>query len=314
MTEEGQAPVISLDVSDIAPSADPFGEEKVDLFADDASSDAGSKTTSDPPADDKSEEEKKAEADALEAGKKEAEEEAKAKEGEEPKPGEGEEEETPEQKAEREAAEAAAAEEEAKGPKNGEERKQQLNREIRDMVAQKNQLAQELAAINEQVYAAQTPEELVEAGVDPAEARIQSMEQREQLRDFNTHVADVNANLGIQSLQVMSDFPIFDPNSASYNDELSKKAKALYESVAGIETDEKTKLIIDVKVLPYNIYKSIAETYDTGTKGGQVEGQKATEKMLSNADPQSSSKKPEAPKKKDDFLTGLTKGLKIATK
>lgn len=319
--ETEQAPLIQLDAADVEPSTDAFGGKKVDLFADEDSSNA-SGAADDKTVDDKATPPAKAadKADEVEQTaeeKKTAEEEAtKAAEDAARLAAE-----TPEETEAREAQEAADAEAEAtataeadKAPKGAEARKADLSREIRDLVATKNQLEQEVASKNAEVYAAQTAEELVEAGVDPGEARIQAMEQREQLRDFNQHVADVNANLNIEAVQVMMDYPIFDPNSTEFNADLSKRAKAVYESVAKMEIDPKTKLTINVAALPYNIYKAFAETYASGTSGGKVDGQRSAEKMLANAEPTGSAKPAEKTAKVDPFLQGLTKGLKISTK
>ena len=92
--------------------------------------------------------------------------------------------------------------------KNAETRKEELQTEIRDLVAKRNVLREEVEATNAKVYEPQTAEELIEQGMDPAMARVESLEQGQKMDKFNAHVTDLNANLNVESLQVMADFPL----------------------------------------------------------------------------------------------------------
>jgi len=190
-------------------------------------------------------------------------------------------------------------------PKKGAEaRKEALNTEIRELVAKKNELRAEVDKINGQVYQPQTPEELIEEGYDPAIARVEALEQKAQMAEYNNHVTDLNANINIESLQVMSDFPVFNPDAPEYDKALADRAARVYEKSANIQVDPNTGLIVNANVLPYEIYKAFAETQSASVQKGSVKGQKAAEKMLANSETPSSA----APKqpKEDPFLKGLT--------
>lgn len=195
-------------------------------------------------------------------------------------------------------------EDEETQPKSAEARKEQLNTEIRDLVSKRNELRQEVAGVNAKVYQPQTAQELIDEGVDPAMARVEALEQRTQIAEFNAHVTDLNANLNIESLQVMSDFPVFNPDAPEYDKTLSERARSVFERAAAIQTDPQTGLIIQANVLPYDIYKAFAETSTSGAQTGSVKGQKAAEKMLAASESTTSSA-PKAPKE-DNFLKGLT--------
>lgn len=187
-----------------------------------------------------------------------------------------------------------------------EARKEVLKSEIRELVAQRGALRAEIANTNSTVYRPQTAEELEEQGLDPAMAAVKALEQKSQMAEFNNHVSDLNANLNVESLQVMTDYPIFDPESPKYDEAFSDQVTAVYQKVAGVMRDPKTGLIVRANVLPYEIYKAFAQTYAAGAKTGEVDGQKATDKMLANAETPSSA----APKKsaKDPFAVGLMGG------
>lgn len=277
---DGDAPTIELDVKEIV--AD-LSEAEQPAAAEDTST----------------EETKKEAAESKEVkspeGEKAAEEPKKA-EGEEPEEGN---EPDPDKPAEEPKAEDQPVSERVAA------RQEQLNTEIRDLVRQRDTLRDEVTKANATAYRTQTAEELVEEeGLTPEQAEVEAMKQAVQLKDYNTHVADLNANVNVESLQVMHDYPVFDPRSPQYDKEFSDMVGALYEEVGGVKINEKTKLIENANVLPYNLYKAFAVARESGAKNGQVEGTKSVEKMLASAE--------ETPvvgpkvAKEDAFLAGLT--------
>lgn len=232
----------------------------------------------------------------LEEANKEVEDQLKAEPKEE---GQDSEEETPEEP----KAEEPEDKTEDVQPKSAEARKEQLNAEIRDLVSKRNELRQEIKSVNDQVYQPQSAQELINTGMDPALARVEALEQRTQMAEYNAQVADLNANLNVESLNVMRDFPVFDPDSSEYDKSLADRVGSLYQRVANIQTDPNTGLTIQASVLPYDFYKTFAESVNSGTVQGSVKGQRDAEKMLSAAEPSSSSAPKEKPQ--DNFLKGL---------
>lgn len=206
-------------------------------------------------------------------------------------------------------ADDTAEVEETKEPEfqGAEARKAELQNEIRTLVSQRNTLRTEVASQNATAYPVQSAQELIDQGVDPAIARVEALEQRAQLTEYTNYVADLNATVNTEALQVMADYPEFDPKSPTYNEALATRASAMYQQVAQIQRDPQTGYISQAAVTPYNIFKAFAETAAAGAQSGVVRGQKSAEKMLAAAETTSSS----APKqpKEDNFLAGLTKGL-----
>jgi hypothetical protein len=191
--------------------------------------------------------------------------------------------------------EPEAPEGDAPKPRTAEARKEQLNSEIRELVSRRNDARREIEAVNAQVYQPQTADELIEAGSEPAMARVEALEQRTQMAEYNAQVADLNANLGVESLQVLNDFPVFDPNSPEYDKALATRAAKVYQRAAGLQTDPQTGLFTQANAMPYEIFKAFAETHQTSVQSGQVNGQRAAEKMLASADTPPSAA-PKAPK------------------
>lgn len=182
-------------------------------------------------------------------------------------------------------------------PTKADERKTQLNTEIRDLVAQRNALKEEVAKANE-VYQPATEEDLVNDGMDATEAKVEALRQAIEVKDFNDKVADAQLTIESESQRVLQDYPIFNPDSESYDEELSLEAAQLLE--ANLIQDPNTGQIIGSNVSPYQLYKTLAKASGISGAKGQIKGQQATEKMLANADASAST----APAKKADDPLG----------
>lgn len=190
-------------------------------------------------------------------------------------------------------------------PTKADERKQTLNSEIRDLVAERNRLRSEIETVNAQVYAPQSPEEIMEeTGQSQADARITAMEQRQELIDYNNRIAEANLVLESESERVYRDFPMFDSNSPQYNETIATEAADLLR--ANLQVDPNTGQIIGSNISPYKLFSTIARANQASAVENQLKGQKSAEQMLASAEP-SSSATPVQPKE-DPFLAGLTKG------
>lgn len=188
-------------------------------------------------------------------------------------------------------------------------RKAELNNEIRTMVATKKQLETDIAQLTAEKYRTQSEEELVAEGMDPAEAKAEADRQERAMTDYSRDVADLNNALEIETKQLWSDFPMFDPQSTEFNQKLADRAKAAYVKAANPQRDENTGLVNKVNVLPYDFYAAFAETHlDAAASAeaqGRVAGQKAAEKMAAAAEPSSSTGTATEDDESDPFLKGF---------
>lgn len=176
-------------------------------------------------------------------------------------------------------------------PTKADERKAQLNTEIRDLVAQRNALKDEVAKANE-VYQPATEEDLVSEGMDATEAKVEALRQAIEVKDYNDRVADAQLTIESEAARVLQEYPQFNPDSEQYDEELSNEAAQLLE--ANLIQDPNTGQIIGSNVSPLQIYKTLAKASGISGAKGQIKGQQATEKMLANADTSTST----APSKK----------------
>lgn len=195
-------------------------------------------------------------------------------------PTEGEPQSSPEPDEKQEEEPEETPEEQPQG--KAETRKQQLNTEIRDLVAQKNALRQQVETLNSQVYKPQSAQELVDEGYSEEVAEVKALKQELELQNYNNKVVEANIALGESSAQVLKDFPIFNPDSDEFQPEIAAQAAEALE--ASLIRDPNTGQIVGSSLSPYQIYKPIADAYSMSHTQGQIKGQKATEKMLSNVD------------------------------
>jgi hypothetical protein len=206
--------------------------------------------------------------------------------------------------------------EETKPPTKGETRKSELNSEIRDLVAQRNQLRTEVEKINEEVYKPATEEELVEDGMSEVEAKVEVMRQEREVEKYNERVAEAQLTINTESQRVLQDFPMFrqfepgtetmDPKTGeisgtpnpAYDAELAGEAAQLLQ--ANLITDPNTGQVIGSNVSPYQLYKTLARASGISTVKGQEKGQAAIQEQLANADDAGSAAPPS--KAKDPIL------------
>jgi hypothetical protein len=182
------------------------------------------------------------------------------------------------------------------------ERKTQLNTEIRDLVAQRNALKQEVEKINAEVYQPATEQELVEGGMTATDAKVEALRQQIEVRDYNERVAEAQLTLHSEANRVLNDFAWANPDSSEYNEELAMEASELLK--ANLIYDPNTGQEIGSNVSPYQLYKTLNKAAGISQAQGQLKGQQATEKMLANADAPSSAS---PPKVKEDPLVALWK-------
>ena len=179
-------------------------------------------------------------------------------------------------------------------PKGAEERKSQLNSEIRDLVAQRNTLKEEVAKANEEVYQPATETELEAEGMSATDAKVEALRQRIEVRDYNDKVADAQLTIESESNRVIQDFPVFNPDSKDFDEELHGEAAQLLQQ--NLILDPNTGQVIGSNVSPYQLYKTLARASGISGQKGQLKGQQDTEKMLANVDTGGGS----APQKKSE--------------
>lgn len=120
-------------------------------------------------------------------------------------------------------------------------------------------------------------------------ARDEARSQREQINEARAQVTELNMRLETEAVQVMHDFPIFDPNSPQYDADFAKRASDMYLRASGAVIDETSGLVVQTNITPYEFYKDIIDMRNDGMTQAQIRAQKAAEQQMASVAPPSSS-------------------------
>jgi len=169
-------------------------------------------------------------------------------------------------------------------PKVGkaDERKTQLNTEIRDLVAQRNALKEQVEKANGEVYQPESAAELEEQGLTTLEAKVEAMRQSLEMEKYNAQVTDAQLTMSSEADQILRDYPIFDPSSTDFDKDLAEGAAEVLE--ANLIKDPNTGQIIGTNISVKKLYQTLARASGNSTVKGQIKGQQDAETMLANAD------------------------------
>jgi hypothetical protein len=185
---------------------------------------------------------------------------------------------------------------------------------IRNLVNERNELRKQVADLNSSIYEARTPEQLQQE-INPdtneyytaLEARVIASEEKQALRDYNDQVADAQLSVQTDARNVIQDFPWADESSKDFNKELAPAvdemlARNFIRDPNTEQTDKDgnripgTGQIVGTHLPTYQLYKLIDDAVKIGKTNGELQGQKATKKMMATADSISSAG-PAAPKR-----------------
>ena len=178
----------------------------------------------------------------------------------------------------------------AEKPKKGAEaRKEQLSKEIRDMVMQRNAIRQEVAAASAQFYKPATVEQLMQTENEDTgeyytrlEAQFEAMRQEREVEKYNNQVADSRLGLQYEASKAIEDFPEFDESSPKYDAELAKQVDKILQS--SLIFDPNTNQLVGSSISPYALYQSHALAIRGNAAKAEVKARKNVQKMQNNVD------------------------------
>lgn len=159
---------------------------------------------------------------------------------------------------------------------------QPASKEERDAIAQqawreRQRTRQQIAQQIDTEYGPQSAEDLIAEGVDPAQAAIEALRQEFTFNNERTRVAELNAGMRAEAVEIMHDFPVFDPQSPQFDEEFTREVEASYKQASRLQTNENGSLILNADVPLYDHYQRMWNIYNRGTSRGAQTGQ---EQML----------------------------------
>jgi DNA polymerase III gamma/tau subunit len=171
----------------------------------------------------------------------------------------------------------------------------------RQRIAERQRTRQAVEQQINQAYAPKTEEDLVNEGYDPAQAQIEALRQEMYYHQQKSQIAEMNAGLQSEAVNIANDFPIFrqflpgtertDPQTGyvtgtpnpEYDPEFTKMVQESYAQAARLQVDE-NNIILNAEVPLYDYYQRMATIYNRGTSRGQQQGQQEYQQMLSRSE------------------------------
>jgi hypothetical protein len=150
-------------------------------------------------------------------------------------------------------------------------------------IQERQRTRQNVAQQIDQAYGPKTEEDLVQEGYDPAQAQIEALRQEMQYERQKTQIAELNAGLQAEAVNVTHDFPLFDQNSKEFDAEFAKEVEESYRIASRLQVDE-NGIVVNAEVPLYDYYQRMATIYNRGTSRGQQQGQQEYQQMLARTE------------------------------
>lgn len=131
----------------------------------------------------------------------------------------------------------------------------------------------------DQIYAPKTEEELVEEGLSRGDAQIQALREEMAFKEQRAQIAEMNAGLQVDAVNVLNDFPIFNPDSPEYDEAFTNMVQQQYQTAARLQADQ-NGIVLNAEVPLYDFHKQMADIYSRGRSNGAQKGQQDALQVL----------------------------------
>jgi hypothetical protein len=151
----------------------------------------------------------------------------------------------------------------------------------------RQQVAQQL----DNSYGPQTEEQLIEQGLKPEQAAVEALRQDYAYNQERTRIAELNAGLSIEAVEIKNDFPVFDDQSPDYDPDFTNMVQETYKQAARLQTvtvtdqnGQQREIVSNADVPLYDYYKKMADIYNRGSTKGAQQQQTDVQDMLSRTE------------------------------
>jgi hypothetical protein len=160
-----------------------------------------------------------------------------------------------------------------------EQAKARAQQEYQNRARTRQQVANQL----DQTYGPKTEEQLIEEGYTKQDAQIQALREEMAFQQQRTHIAELNAGLQAEAVNVYNDFPVFNPSSKDYDSEFAQMVEQQYQTAARLQTDE-SGIVLNAEVPLYDFYQRMNNIYSRGASKGSQQGQQEALQMLARTE------------------------------
>lgn len=135
----------------------------------------------------------------------------------------------------------------------------------------------------DQAYGPKTEDELIEEGVPASDAKVEALRQEMLFSQQRAHIAELNASMQVEAVNVFNDFPVFNPKSPDYDPEFANMVESQYKTSARVQTDD-NGIVLNAEVPLYDFYQQMATIYSRGSTKGAQKGQTAMQQMIARTE------------------------------
>lgn len=168
-----------------------------------------------------------------------------------------------------------------------EDKKRGAEARIRQLNEEKKSLEIQLADALSRVLPEYDVDKAIADGKDPAEARLEALEQKDLHRELGAAVTGLNVELNQQANYVERDFPYMDTTNENRTPEEIAFAEEVTEmwfqaADVKVKTDPTTgaKFITQAKIPLYDFVKKMDGIRNSGRQSGEAQGQRNAEQQL----------------------------------
>jgi hypothetical protein len=190
-------------------------------------------------------------------------------------------------------------------PDDAAERRRQNDLAAQRRIQERQRTQQQVAAQLDETYGPKTQDQLMEEGMDAQAAQIEALRSEIAYKEARARVAELNAGLQADAVNVENDFPVFNPKSPDYDEDFAQMVQKSYATAARLQTDESGKIVLNAEIPLYDYYQQMANIYSRGASKGTQQGQTEALQMLSRTEDVGGG----APSKTGDSLADLEERL-----
>lgn len=153
---------------------------------------------------------------------------------------------------------------------------------------------QQVAQNIDEHYAPKSQEDFMAEGLSEQDARIQAMEARMEYSEQRAQVAELNAAMQSDAVNVINDFPVFNPKSPDYDPEFAQLVEQQYQQASRLQVDEYGN-VLNAEVPLYDFHQRMAQIYGRGASRGTQQAQSDANQMLARTENPGGSSSTNAP-------------------
>lgn len=162
-------------------------------------------------------------------------------------------------------------------------RKAQNEYYARQRILERQRVKETVQEQIDQNYGPKTAEELADEGLSDSDAKYEALRQEIAYKEERTRIAELNAGMQAEAVNIKADFPVFNPDSPDYDPEFERMVADRYQRDARLQLDE-NGIVINAEARLYDYYQEMVDIYGRGASKGQTQAQADAQAMMARTE------------------------------